>query len=38
MAALGQLLKFSPFRVHGRWYIVINELPKGFAETTGAKW
>jgi hypothetical protein len=32
----GQFRKF-PFR-HGRGYILINELPKGFAETTGAKW
>jgi hypothetical protein len=35
--SLGQFRKF-PFRAHGRGYILINELPKGFAETTGAKW
>jgi hypothetical protein len=34
----GPCVEILPFRAHGRWYILINELPKGFAETTGAKW
>jgi len=33
----GQIRKF-PFRAHRYLVILIDELPMGFAETTGAKW
>jgi hypothetical protein len=34
----GPIAEILPFRAREGGYILFNELPQGFAETTGAKW